>query len=408
MYKRNLFNTIKSYLSGKRFLIITGARQVGKTTLLKQIESHLKSENLPVFFINLEDPEYLDYLNQHPKNIFKIHTVPTKGKVFFLIDEIQYLDQPTNFLKYLYDEYSERLLLVVSGSSAFYIDKKFKDSLAGRKHIFNLYTLALDEFLTFNEKENLADCIRNIQIDNLSIANQPLQIQRELNEYIEKYMIYGGYPEVVLARSIEEKQEILQEIATSYMKKDILESDIKNTQQMMNLLRILSSQTGQLLNINSLANMLNISTTAINNYIYTLAKSFHVSTIMPFFTNVQKEIRKMPKIYFNDLGLRNALLRNYNSVDFRQDNGQLYENFIYRQLLDKISLDRIKFWRTQQKSEIDFIVDDKIAYEIKYNASIFSLSKYKYFRSNYPNILFKMIYHSGNPKENIKDISLLF
>ena len=139
--------------------IITGARQVGKTTILKQIENYLTEKGLPCFYINLEDPDYLHLLNDHPRNIFNLFSLPKNQKIYFLVDEVQYLDNPSNFLKYLYDEFSKRIKLIVSGSSAFYMDTKFKDSLAGRKKIFILYTLSLDEFLKFNNKQHLARLI---------------------------------------------------------------------------------------------------------------------------------------------------------------------------------------------------------------------------------------------------------
>ena len=139
--------------------IITGARQVGKTTIHKQIENYLTEKGLPCFYINLEDPDYLHLLNDHPRNIFNLLSVPKNQKIYFLVDEVQYLDNPSNFLKYLYDEFSKRIKLIVSGSSAFYMDTKFKDSLAGRKKIFILYTLSLDEFLKFNNKQHLARLI---------------------------------------------------------------------------------------------------------------------------------------------------------------------------------------------------------------------------------------------------------
>ena len=143
--------------------IITGARQVGKTTILKQIENYLIEKGFPAFYINLEDPDYLHLLNDHPRNIFNLFSLPEDRKIYFLVDEVQYLNNPSNFLKYLYDEFSKRIKLIVSGS-AFYMDTKFKDSLAGRKKVFILYTLSFDEFLKFNNKPEMAGLISEIFI----------------------------------------------------------------------------------------------------------------------------------------------------------------------------------------------------------------------------------------------------
>lgn len=128
MFKRNLFQKLKKEINSDLFLIITGARQVGKTTLLKQMHESLAQNRVPVFYINLEDPDYLNLLNEHPRNLFTLFPLPTDKKSFFLLDEIQYLDQPTNFLKFLFDKFSHQLKLIVTGSSAFYMDREFTDS----------------------------------------------------------------------------------------------------------------------------------------------------------------------------------------------------------------------------------------------------------------------------------------
>jgi len=127
-------------------LLIIGSRQVGKTTLLKEIARQLSDKGEEVYEYTLEDPEFLAELNDHPENIFDYIHKP-KSRIYLLIDEIQYLKNPSNFLKYIYDLYGKTIKLVVTGSSAFYIDKTFKDSLAGRKKIIELFTFCFSEFL---------------------------------------------------------------------------------------------------------------------------------------------------------------------------------------------------------------------------------------------------------------------
>ena len=162
----------------------------------------------------------------------------------------------------------------------------------------------------------------------------------------------------------------------------------------------MSEQIGGLLNMNTLSKFLQLSTTAIDNYLNSLKRSFHIATISPYFSNIRKEIKKMPKIYFLDLGLRNALLKNFNLPYYRQDIGNLYENFVFRQFLDRLSLDEIHFWRTQQQNEVDFILSDKYAYEVKYNLANFTPSKYKKFMDLYPDIIFNLIYRIGKPEKS--------
>ncbi len=408
MKKRNLFYELIKDIPSNRFIIITGARQVGKTTLLKQLLQYLKDRSDQVFYINLEDPDFLQRLNEHPKNIFSLFSMPSKGKVFFLIDEIQYLDQPSRFLKYLYDEYSDKIKLFVTGSSAFYLDAKFTDSLAGRKKIYTLNTLSLDEYLTFTGNEPLAEILRKIPYEHLTVSKLPVAYKRVLEESINKYIIFGGYPRVVVAEKDDEKIEILQDLIHSYVKKDILDAGIRNDLNVINLLRILASQCGSLLNINSLAKVMRLSHTSINNYLFVMRKSFILNTIQPFSRNIRNEIKKMPKVYFADLGLRNVLLKDFRPLSLRQDRGMVYENFIFRQFADRLSIDDIKFWRNPQGDEIDFILKNTLAIEVKYNAELIKTNKYKTFLNRYSDIPLKFIYHEGSPYDAVSDNYLKF
>lgn len=366
----------KKYLENNDILLFVGARQAGKTTILKQIQSFLENDNKTVHFLNLEDPDYLGLLNKSPKNLFKIFTIDLRGKTFLIIDEIQYLDNPTNFLKYFWDEYKGKIKIIVSGSSAFYIDKKFKDSLVGRKKIFNVRTLSFKEFLRFKSEDMLS------QKDLRKIS---LSEKEKINTYYREYLIYGGYPRVVLA-PLQEKEDILRDIAYSYIKKDIYEANIKQDETFYRLFKILATQIGNLVNALELSNTLDVSKTAIDNHLYVMQKSFHISLIKPFFKNIRKELTKMPKIYFLDLGLRNFFISNFRPLETREDKGVILENAVFRELTEKYPVEEIKFWRTIQKNEIDFVVNEKKAFEVKINPKQFKESSYKIFLKNYPEI----------------------
>ncbi len=220
-------------------------------------------------------------------------------------------------------------------------------------------------------------------------------------------MTYGGYPRVVLAQTEEEKEEVLRDLIHSYIKKDILESGIKNDRNVLNLLRILASQCGNLLNINSLAKILRLSHTAVENYLFTLRKSFILSVVHPLTKNVRNEIKKMPKVYFNDIGLRNALLKDFRPLDLKQDKGQVFENFIFRQFSDRLPEEEIKFWRNQQGYEVDFILKEKLACEVKYSAELVNPKKYHIFKKLYPQITLKYIYHEGIVPDKDNDYWLM-
>ena len=154
MLKRTLFHDLVAHLSKKEFTILTGARQTGKSTLLRQLEDHCKQGNLPVVFLNLENRSILAELNLSPMNVFK-YLPETDKRVIILIDKVQYLEDASNFLKLLYDEHASRIKIVATGSSAFYIDSRFRDSLAGRKRLFVLLTCSFDECLELRDKAHL-------------------------------------------------------------------------------------------------------------------------------------------------------------------------------------------------------------------------------------------------------------
>ncbi len=378
---RDITNQAKKYFENNDILLFIGARQAGKTTILKQIQSFLEKSNKTVHFLNLEDPDYLGLLNKSPKNLFKIFTIDLKKKTFLIIDEIQYLDNPTNFLKYFWDEYKEKIKIVASGSSAFYVDKKFKDSLVGRKKIFQVRTLSFREFLRFKKEDELSQ--KNFEKISLSE-------KEKIIIYYHEYLIYGGYPRVVLS-SLDEKKEILKDIAYSYIKKDVYEANIKQDEVFYKLFKILASQTGSLINASEIADTLEVSKSSIDNYLYIMQKSFHINLVKPFFKNIRKELTKMPKIYFSDLGLKNFFLSNFNSLETREDKGTLLENAVFRQLIEKYPKDEIKFWRTTNQNEIDFVVKEKRAFEVKINPKKIKELSYKKFFENYPNIEFSIV-----------------
>ena len=378
---RDITLKAQKYLETDDIIIFIGARQAGKTTILKQIQAILEQKNQTVNFLNLEDLSYLELLNQSPKNIFKIFALDLGKKNYILIDEIQYLKNPSNFLKYLYDQHQDKIKLIVSGSSAFYLDKKFKDSLAGRKKIFNVRTLSFREFLRFKQENDLA----GKNFSNLSLVEK-----EKTALYFYEYILYGGYPRVVLSALLE-KQELLREIAFSYIKKDIFEANIKQDEIFYKLFKILASQTSGLVNFSELASTLGVSKTAIDNYLHVMQKSFHVWLLKPFFKNIRKELTKMPKIFFNDLGLRNFFLNNFSSFEQRDDKGALLENAVFRQLIERYESEDIRFWRTIQKKEVDFIINEKEAFEVKVNAQKIKKADYKIFSKNYPDIVLSII-----------------
>lgn len=384
MIRRKLFEDLQVHLPKKEFSIITGARQTGKSTLLKQLEVYCKEEQIPVVFLNLENKTILAELNENPLNLLKFIPEPNK-RTIALVDEVQYLHDPSNFLKLLYDEHSEQIKVIATGSSAFYIDNKFNDSLAGRKKIFQLFTCSFDEYLDLSGKSDLKE-----EKDRL-LKN--IEFKSTLIDYLrvewETYMIYGGYPGIVTEPDKQEKINKLKEIRDSFVKRDLLESGVINETAFYNLFRILADQTGSMVNVNELSSTLRIKNETVDNYLTILQKCFHIALIKPFYKNIRKELTKMPKVFLLDTGLRNCLLNNFQPLAVRTDKGELWENTVFRIFADKIGIDAIQYWRTSAGNEVDFVISGlqvSKAIEAKYDINQVNTKKYKLFSSAYPEI----------------------
>lgn len=381
LYNRDILIKIQKVISKDEFIIISGARQTGKTSILLVLKQDIEKKGHNCHYFNLENPEYLKLFNVHPYNLFEV--IPkSKSKQYVFIDEIQYLNDPSNFLKLLYDEKKEQVKIIVSGSSSFYIDKKFKDSLAGRKFLFELYPLNFDEFLVFKrEKELLKEKKKKLA----------LYYKKRITELWEEYLTFGGYPKVVLAEGEELKKMMIDEIGSSYVKKDIADAGIRNAEKFFALLKILAGQTGQMVNSQELAASLGIAHKTVEEYLYVMKKSYQIAFITPFYRNIRKELVKMPKVYFYDLGLRNFFLGDYSKIENRLDRGAYLENVAFREFLrESGSLNKIKFWRTQDQKEVDFIVGNE-AYEIKFSSERKKEKKYEKFKERYPDIKFSFL-----------------
>ncbi len=402
---RNLHKQIKDHLKRKEYSIITGPRQCGKTTLIKALAEQLVDENEIVSYVSFEDPMILSAINKHPEEIFSFAVRPAKNskdnkRIFLFIDEVQYAENPSNFLKYLYDAYEERLKIIATGSSAFYIDSKYKDSLSGRKRIFELQTLDFDEWLLFNGLTTLKN---EIEI----IRSQPdyfSTVSNELLDNFNEFLIYGGYPGVVLENDIQEKKNMLNEIRNSFLKRDIQESGVSNLSKFYNLLSIIAHQSGSLVNRNELANTIGLDNKTIEKYLFILQKSFHINLVRPFYSNIRKEITKMPKLYFKDTGMINVILNSFYDFNIREDKGALFESYIYKRLSNIYDSENIRYWRTVDNKEVDFVITTSfnkgIAYEAKVSCRSLKKNVLDKFSLAYPNYPVSVV--SYNISENCK------
>ena len=355
LYKRLISEKIKPFIKRKEAILIKGARRVGKTSLLRLLENilikDLKITKEKIYFFDLEELDIREDFNDNPRNLLR-YISDTKGKKYVFIDEIQYLDNPANFLKILVDHYPD-LKIFATGSSSLDIKRKIQDSLVGRVAYFQLYPLNFFEFLFFKNK------------------NFPLRItenqKKQLDRLLEEYLLFGGMPEIVLEQSRKLKKELLKNYINLYVSKDIRNLvEIESIGSFNKLIKVLSSQTGCLLEKNEISNTLDIASKTLNRYLDILQHTFIIILLSPYFANLRSKLTKTPKIYFYDTGIRNSLFNNFNKIEFRVDKGALFENFIFLELLSKFGSDDVYFYRTTKQTEIDFIVEShKIAIEVK-------------------------------------------
>lgn len=356
-------NLLEKWDSGK-VLIVIGPRQVGKTTLIKSLCE--KEGNY--LFINGDDNEDRALLEEAGENKLR-SIIGNYTTVFF--DEAQRIANVGIILKIIHD-HIENVRLVVSGSSALEIANAMNEPLTGRKWEYNLFPLSWGELKShYGYAKNL----------------------KNLNQYL----IFGMYPEVI-SNPIE-AESVLKQISGSYLYKDILQyQGIRKPEVLDKLLLALALQLGSEVNYNELSRTIGVDRATIEQYISLLEKAFVVFRLSPLSRNVRNEINTSRKIYFYDNGIRNAIIGNFKSIEFRQDIGALWENFVIAERIKTQGYNkwygRNYFWRTYQQQEIDWIEEKDgmfSAYEFKWNTKKKSKKFPKTFLDNYSVVEQKVI-----------------
>ena len=359
--KRQLFNEIKEHLNSSEITLIVGPRQAGKTTLMKVIKDELEKKGEKTLFLSFDIEEHKEFFSSQAIFLKKINLEFGNKKGFVFVDEIQRKENAGLFLKGIYDSGINHKL-IVSGSGSLELKEKIKESLAGRKRIFELNTLNFEEFVNFKTNYKYEDRILDFfEIEKIKTY-----------QLLDEFLGFGGYPRVVLADSFEEKKKFIDEIYQSYIEKDISYLlGIKKTKSLSDLVKILASQIGNLINYSEIASTLGISIATVKNYLWYLEKTFIIERITPYFRNIRKEITKAPQFYFKDLGLRNYILGVLGNLSNQRDAGFLFQNFIFNILKLKLKWTpgKINFWRTKDGAEVDFVIiegNQIIPVEIKY------------------------------------------
>lgn len=355
MYFRKIYTRIDEIVESKKLVFIVWPRQVGKTTFLKKIFDWLDTENKQ--FLNLENFEYHTFFKSFSNlEAFIKSNYSGTGRYFLFLDEFQKVAHIDTILKLIYDELPF-VKVILSGSNNIEINKNIKESFAGRKRVYYMWPLDFDEFIIW--KEELTGEAIGAYKKNLAHKNTILK-------YLEEFMIWWGYPEVVLARGEQEKKQILSDIFDFWFNRDI----VLYTQKMYEfkeLTKQLSFRLWNISNYSEVASLSNLSSPTVKSFIEILKETFIVFTQKPFFSNKLKEINKAPKLYFLDPWFRNWFIQRF---EFAPDEkGILFENMFLSELIKRwYGYDALKFWRTNdEKYEIDLVLDtEKKAYELKY------------------------------------------
>jgi len=350
-FPRKIFPTLKNHLSKKHITVLTGMRRTGKTTLVKELLQEV-SNKIYIDLERLSDRELFKEKNY--ENIlfaFELKGLDIKKKMYVGIDEIQLVPEIISPIKYLYDKYNIKFIL--TGSSSYYLKNLFEESLAGRKKIFELATLDFGEFLIFKNKKvpKLNASFQNFQFSNY--------LYEEYKIFYEEYISFGGFPEVVLTNSHEEKQDILEDILNSYINIDIkIFSDFRKQNLLFQLIKVLASRVGSKINHSNLAKVCNTSRQTIMNYLELFEKTYLIKRVSILSKSPDREIVKAQKLYFCD----NGFLQIFKNIS----TGAQFENTIFNQLK---KTGKCKYYSRKNGKEIDFIIDEKIAFEVKETAS---------------------------------------
>jgi len=357
MIQRNIKKVILNSLSYKEISIIIGARQIGKTTVLKQIITDLKQQGQKTLYFNLDIEANKRYFVSQELLLEKIKLEVGIEKAYIFIDEIQQKTDAGLFLKGIYDM-DLPYKFVVTGSGSLELKEKVGEALTGRKFLIQMYPVTYEEFVNYKtdyKYENKLEAFFRIE-------------EAKTTMLLDEYLLYGGYPAVITADTIQRKLEIMNEIFTAYLTKDIsFLLKLRQPDKFVKLIKLLAVLSGTIVNYSQLSQDTGLKLATLKTYLWYAEQTYIVRLITPFFKNKKKELTKSPTVYFNDTGMLHFLQNNFN---LNANDGYTFQNFVFILLRDRFetTLSKIQFWRTKDKAEVDFIVHqghENIPVEVK-------------------------------------------
>jgi predicted AAA+ superfamily ATPase len=338
MIQREQFLELEKEFGRKEITALVGARQVGKSTILKELFSKVKGEAI---FINFDRVEILNLFENNIESFITQYIKPYK---YIFIDEIQYSKKSGKYLKYIYDDFNKKIF--VSGSSVPDLSIKTFSYLVGRIRIFEIFGISFREFISYKSSEKLPI------LEEISKQSAFIQFRNLL----EEYLTYGSYPAVIIEQNNEEKRRVLKDIVNTYLLKEIREIlQFENTYEFELLLKRLSLGDGNLVNYSNISSDISIKSTKLKEMISILEKTYILKNLNPYLDNKIKELIRSPKTYYLDLGFRNNLTNNFSEFDFRQDKGETYENFIFK-VFSSFDMN-VQFWNYKNEYEMDFVYE---------------------------------------------------
>lgn len=360
MIKRYNYSRINHSLDKREISILVGARQVGKTTLLKKILADLSSQNKPVLYLNLDIESDATYFTSQQNLLNRIRLDIGDQSGYVCIDEIQQKEDAGRFMKGLYDM-NLPYKFIITGSGSLELKEKVGEALTGRKDLLEMDTVSFREFVDYRTKYKYTDRLD----DYFSVETE------KTHALMDEYLIFGGYPKIVTSDNIQLKTDVMNEIFSSYITKDISYLlEVRATDKFTKMIKLLAVQSGGIINYAQLASDTGVSVDTLKNYLWYAEKTFIISIVKPFFTNAKKELTKSPVVYFHDLGMLNFASGNFAQIN--TDKAFVFQNFVFNLLRKTFQtvLNPVQFWRTKDKAEVDFVVQqngDVIPVEVKFS-----------------------------------------